>query len=80
MRNVVVVGGGFGGVAAVNALVESLTPRRRVHVTLVSDSDHFLFTPLLANAATGDISASSICVPLQDAIGERVGFERDRIT
>lgn len=79
MRNVVIVGGGFGGVAAVNALVEGLTPRRRIQVTLISENEHFLFTPLLPNASAGDITASSICVPLREAVGDRVDLQIDRI-
>jgi NADH dehydrogenase len=79
MRNVVIVGGGFGGVAAVNALVEALTPRRRIQVTLISENEHFLFTPLLPNASGGDITASSICVPLREAVGDRVDLQIDRI-
>lgn len=80
MRHVVVLGGGFGGVSAVNSLIDGLTPRRRVKVSLISASDRFLFTPLLPNAATGDISPDTINIPIADAVGDRVNVEVDQIT
>lgn len=55
---VVVLGGGFGGVAAVGALA-----RAEVDITLVDRKNHHLFQPLLYQVATaglapGDIAAS----------------------
>lgn len=47
--NIVIVGGGFGGIKA--ALELSRHPW--CHVTLISDKDHFLYYPALYKVATG---------------------------
>lgn len=46
--SVVVVGGGFGGVYATKELL-----KRNIPVTLISETNHFTFTPLLHEVATG---------------------------
>lgn len=57
--NVVIVGGGFGGIKA--AL--ELSKDKKITVTLVSDKDHFLFYPALYSTATGRSRKQSI-IPL----------------
>lgn len=57
--NVVIVGGGFGGIKT--AL--ELSKDKKIHVTLVSDKDHFLFYPALYSTATGRSRKQSI-IPL----------------
>lgn len=79
MRRILIVGGGFAGVSAANAIAAGLSPRRRVQVQLVSDSAHFTFSPLLPAVASGSLDPASIQVPLHDALGDQVEFEMDRI-
>ena len=57
--NVVIVGGGFGGIKT--AL--ELSKDKKINVTLVSDKDHFLFYPALYSTATGRSRKQSI-IPL----------------
>lgn len=57
--NVVIVGGGFGGIKAALELAKD----SKVNVTLVSDKDHFLFYPALYSTATGRSRKQSI-IPL----------------
>jgi NADH:ubiquinone reductase (H+-translocating) len=57
-RHVVVVGGGFGGLAVTKAL-----KRADVHVTLVDKSNHFLFTPLLYQVAMAGLAPAEIASP-----------------
>ncbi|MBI2466218.1 MAG: FAD-dependent oxidoreductase, partial [Candidatus Rokubacteria bacterium] len=49
---VLVLGGGFAGVTTALALARRCRGVLPVHVTLVSDRNFFLFTPMLAEAAT----------------------------
>jgi NADH:ubiquinone reductase (H+-translocating) len=59
-QRVVVVGGGFAGVAAVKALRDA-----PVEVTLVDRRNFHLFQPLLYQVATGALSPGEIASPLR---------------
>ena len=64
---IVILGGGFAGVSAARRL-ESLAPRSRGwDVTLVSRSNYLLFTPMLAEVASGAIEAQHIGAPVRVA-------------
>ena len=62
-RRVVIVGGGFGGLAAARKL-----QRADVDVTLVDRRNHHLFHPLLYQAAAGALSPSDCASPLRPAL------------
>jgi NADH dehydrogenase len=62
-HQVVVVGGGFGGLAAAKAL-----RRAPVDVTLVDRQAHHLFQPLLYHVATGILSEGNVAPPLRDVL------------
>jgi NADH dehydrogenase len=69
-RHVVVIGGGFGGVAAARAL--SAAP---VRVTLVDRRNHHLFQPLLYQVATAGLSAPDIATPIRQMFRGRDNVE-----
>ncbi len=58
--HVVIVGGGFGGMAAARALRKA-----PVDVTLVDRSNHHVFAPLLYQVATAALAPSDIAVPIR---------------
>src|SRR3984957_19002404 len=58
--DIVIVGGGFGGLAAAKALRR--TPAR---VTLVDRSNHHLFQPLLYQVATSVLAPGQIATPIR---------------
>ncbi|MCC6847691.1 MAG: NAD(P)/FAD-dependent oxidoreductase [Deltaproteobacteria bacterium] len=58
--HVVIVGGGFGGLAAARAL-----RRAPVRVTLVDRRNHHLFQPLLYQVATAGLSPADIAYPIR---------------
>ncbi len=60
---VVIVGGGFGGLAAARGLAG-----RSVDVTLVDRRNHHLFQPLLYQVATGALSPANIASPLRSLL------------
>ncbi len=61
---VVIVGGGFGGLAAARAL-----KRAPVNVVLIDRTNHHLFQPLLYQVATAVLSPGQIGSPIRGIIG-----------
>ncbi len=66
-QRVVVLGGGFGGTDAAHALSQHFNRDPSVEVTLVSASNHLLFTPMLAEVASSSLDARHVSVPLRAA-------------
>src|SRR5215813_767409 len=66
---VVVVGGGFAGVTAALELARACAGVLPVHVTLLSDRNFFLFTPMLAEAATGAVETRHVLYPIRPLCG-----------
>jgi NADH dehydrogenase len=69
-----VVGGGFAGVTTALELGRRCSGQLPVHVTLVSNRNFLLFTPMLAEAATGAVESRHVLHPLRPLFG-RWGIE-----
>jgi NADH dehydrogenase len=65
-QHVVILGGGFGGLAAARVL--GRRGRGRVRVTLVDRSNHHLFQPLLYQVATAALAAPDIAAPIRKLV------------
>jgi NADH dehydrogenase len=63
MTRVVIVGGGFGGLAAARKL-----GRADVDVTVIDRQNFFLFQPLVYQVATGSLSSVEVAIPLRNAL------------
>ena len=59
-KHVVIIGGGFGGIAAARAL-----KRAPVRLTIVDRRNHHLFQPLLYQVATAALNPSDIASPIR---------------
>lgn len=70
---IVIVGGGFGG------LFTALELGDAHHVTLVTDEDHFLFTPMLYEYLSGEVEAWHIAPPYRELLDSNVNLVRDRV-
>lgn len=57
---VVIVGGGFGGIAAAKRLKHA-----PVDIVVIDRTNHFVFQPLLYQVATGGLAPSDIAVPIR---------------
>ena len=80
MTRVVVLGGGFAGVETVRALEKRLRGRTDVEITLVSDRNYLLFTPLLPQVGSSLVEPRHIIQPIRDLRGSRAfRFRRDRV-
>lgn len=69
MANVLILGGGFGGVVAAEHLAKSLSPEH--HITLVSRSSDFVFYPALVRLAFGKCEVEDISYNLREAMPNR---------
>ncbi|HEU5329477.1 MAG TPA: hypothetical protein VFU78_15400, partial [Thermomicrobiales bacterium] len=52
---ILILGGGFGGVATAQGLARQFRRDQTVTITLVNRDNHFVYVPLLASAAAGSI-------------------------
>lgn len=64
-RRVVILGGGFGGVAAAQRLERVFARSTDVEITIVSSSNYLLFTPMLAEVASSALRAEHISAPIR---------------
>ncbi len=64
-RKVLILGSGFGGAYTLRHLVNSTNKNENVDITLVSDENYFLFTPLLHEVAMGSIETRHIAYPIR---------------
>jgi len=65
---VVVVGGGFGGVAATRQLERLCGDQSGIEITLVSRDNFFVLTPLLFEACTGVLELRHCAQPIRPAL------------
>ena len=75
-ENVVVVGGGFGGISVVKKLKKA-----DINVILVDKRNHHLFQPLLYQVATAALSPGDIATPIRGIFGsyENVRTVMDKV-
>jgi NADH:ubiquinone reductase (H+-translocating) len=71
-KQVLILGGGFGGVYAALQFEKLLRRRPDLEVTLVSRDNFFLFTPMLHEIAASDLELNAIVNPLRKML-HRVG-------
>ena len=64
--HVVIIGGGFGGIAAARGLADA-----PVRVTLVDRRNHHLFQPLLYQVATAGLTPADIANPIRSILAEQ---------
>jgi phosphoribosylaminoimidazole carboxylase PurE protein len=65
---VVILGGGFGGVGAAQRLEQIFSRDARFEITLVSQSNYLLFTPMLAEVASSGLEPQHISAPVRAAL------------
>lgn len=62
-KKLVIIGGGFGGLAAAKAL-----KKEDVSITLIDKTNHHLFLPLLYQVATAMLAPSHIAAPISEIL------------
>ena len=78
-KHIVILGGGFAGMTTAQNLEEVFGADRSVALTLVSDTNALLFTPMLAEVAGGSLEPSHISTPLRTSL-RRTQVVRGRVS
>jgi len=79
IKRIVILGGGFAGMKTAECLEEQLRANPSASITLVSDTNALLFTPMLAEVAGSTLEPSHISTPLRSSL-HRTEFIRGRVT
>jgi NADH:quinone reductase (non-electrogenic) len=72
-HQVIIVGGGFGGLHAALELERTVAENSSFQVTLINRENFFLFTPMLHEVAASDLDLSNIVNPARKLL-KRVNF------
>ena len=68
LSRIVIVGGGFAGLSAARRFQRLALRGAPVDVTLISDSNFLLFTPMLAEVASSSLEPSHISAPIRASV------------
>jgi NADH dehydrogenase len=74
---IVILGGGFGGVYTAMHLEKQLAHAPNVDITLVNRENFFLFTPMLHEVAASDLDITHIVNPIRKLLHRTHFFEGD---
>jgi len=77
--HVVILGGGFAGVTTAEHLEKQFRDDPTVSFTLISDTNSWLFTPMLVEVATSGLEPTHISSPLRTSL-KRTRVLRGRVT
>jgi sulfide:quinone oxidoreductase len=69
MANIIILGGGFGGVVAAERLAKTLGPEHQI--TLISRSRRFIFYPAMVRLAFGGCEPDDVSFDLREAMLDR---------
>jgi NADH dehydrogenase len=70
-KRIVILGAGFAGIQAAAELDRKVGRSGEIEVTLISDQNYFLFTPLLPQIASSNIDQRHIAQAIRDLRGAR---------
>lgn len=76
--HVVIAGGGFGGFYAARRL-EQILPAQSARVTMVTQENFLLYTPLLPGAAAGTLEPRHVVIPVREEL-RRTDIRLARVT
>ena len=78
ITRIVILGGGFGGVSTAHALERIYWRDPSIEITLISQSNYLLFTPMLAEVAGSALEPQHMCAPIRASL-PHVRFYRSEV-
>src|SRR5437867_9252602 len=76
---ILILGGGFGGIYTAMHLEKQLAHEPNVEVTLVNRENFFLFTPMLHEVAASDLDITHIVNPVRKLLRRVKFFDGDAL-
>jgi len=76
-KRILVLGGGFAGVECVRKLESYFPNENDVQISLVSEDNFFLFTPMLPQVASGTIETRHIVIPVRTLLKRTKFYEAE---
>jgi NADH dehydrogenase len=77
LKQILILGGGFGGLYAALELEKTLARDPNVEITLINRENFFLFTPMLHEVAASDLDMTHIVNPVRKLLQRVKFFEGD---
>lgn len=77
-KRIVILGGGFGGVCAAQHLDKIFAGDENIEITLISENNYLLFTPMLPEVPSSSIEAKHIITPIR-AFFRRARFQNSHV-
>ncbi len=68
MKQIVILGAGFGGVYTAVHLLKRIKREDNLQVILINKTNYFLFAPMLHEVATGGLNRSNIVQPIREIL------------
>jgi NADH dehydrogenase len=65
IKKILILGGGFGGINVLKSIQNKFKNERNVRISLVSQDNYFLYTPMLPQVSSGLIHPSDITIPIR---------------
>lgn len=74
-KRILILGGGFAGIECARKLESYFARDVNVEITLVSEDNFFLFTPMLPQVASGTIETRHIIIPIRTLFAKTIFYE-----
>ena len=65
-KNILIIGSGFAGISFYKEFHKLIHERSDIKITILSENNYFLFTPLLHEVATGNLLPEDIITPIRE--------------
>ncbi|MFN8671984.1 MAG: FAD-dependent oxidoreductase [Candidatus Sericytochromatia bacterium] len=66
MKKLIIIGSGFGGISVLTNLKKLCGSKKEFDILLISNTEHFLFTPLLHEAIVDEVKIDHIILKIKD--------------
>jgi len=65
IKKILILGGGFGGINVLKLIQDKFKNDSNIHISLVSQDNYFLYTPMLPQVSSGLIRPNDITIPIR---------------